>query len=45
MYSVVEGTTTDIFFVYIAVIGACILLSPMFRFIISVISKGLNKWR
>lgn len=45
MYTVVEGSTVDIFFVYLVVFGACILLSPFSNFIVNAIARGLNKWR
>lgn len=45
MYEVVEGTGTDVFFVYLVVIGACLLLSPLYSFIFQVIGRGLEKWR
>ncbi len=43
MYSIVEGAASEIFNVYVVIVGSCILLAPIANLIISAISRGVQR--
>ena len=44
MYKVDDVPISEIFLIYLAVIGACIVLIPLSKLLVTAITRGVQKW-